>query len=228
MGSEGWREHLNECKLQTPAHTGAGGKYNGQDIKAILEPENLAKLAARIPDDLERVEPEGKERETRGEIITQYMASLDLLHTMCVAKSVIPYNVWGICLSFRKTFVKVYKLGLGISATPKIHICWSHIPEWYLLPETGLDTLYMSDCSNCESTHGAVKRLEQRSNLEVRRNRASKRELNCLESSIASFNFANDVILTGADTAAEDRVEVAVEAVEAVEEVDQSCSHNVR
>ena len=168
--------------------------------------------------------PEGETRQTRGQIITDYMSALDLLHTMCVAKSVIPYNVWGIGHKFRATFKKVYDLGMDISATPKVHICWTHIPEWYMLEETGLHTLYTSDCSNGESAHGAVKRLEQRSNLEVRRNRASKRELNCLESSIASFNFANDVILTGADTAAEDRVEVAVEAVE---EVDQSCSHNV-
>ena len=92
--------------------------------------------------------PEGETRQTREEIITDYMSALDLLHTMCVAKSVIPYNVWGICLKFRTNFKKVYDLGLEISATPKVHICWTHIPEWYMLEETGL-----------------LKRLEQRSNL---------------------------------------------------------------
>ena len=66
--------------------------------------------------------PEGETRQTRGEIITDYMSALDLLHMMCVAKSVIPYNVWGICLKFRTNFKKVYELGLDISTTPKVHV----------------------------------------------------------------------------------------------------------
>ena len=54
----------------------------------------------------------------------------------------------------------------------------------------------MSDCSYGESSHGAVKRLEESRNLEVRRNRGSQRELNALESTIANFNWSNEVILT--------------------------------
>ena len=70
------------------------------------------------------------------------MEAIDKLHAMCVAKSVVPYNVWGICANFRATFTKVYYLKLGLSATPKIHICWTHIPEWFELTETGKFTLY--------------------------------------------------------------------------------------
>ena len=236
LGYEGWHEHLNDCKLQTPSHAGAGGKYNGQDLKNILKHENIAKLAAKIPDDLERVAPEGETRQTRGQIITDYMSALDLLHTMCVAKSVIPYDVWGICHKFRATFKKVYELGLNISATPKVHICWVHIPEWYQLEETGLHTLYTSDCSNGESAHGAVKRLEQRSNLEIRRNRGSQRECNALETTIANFNWANDVIPTGASfaEAVEVTEDVPVEVsqgdglVSQASEANKSCSHDVR
>ena len=77
-----------------------------------------------------------------------------------------------------------------------------HIPEWFQLEETGLHTLYVSNCSYGKSAHGAVKRLEESRNLEVRRNRGSQRELNALESTIANFNWSNEVILTGNDEAA--------------------------
>ena len=208
LGSEGWHQHLTECRLQTPSHAGAGGKYNGQDLKNILKPKNLEKLAQKLPD---------------GRTITAYMAALDLLHTMCVAKSVIPYNVWGICQRFRTTFEDVYMLRLGLSATPKVHICWSHIPEWYMLEETGLHTLYMADCSNGESAHGAMKRLEQRCNLEVRRDRGSERECRALETTVANFNWANDVILTSPVEEAAQEVTLEAEAVEVI----QSFNHDV-
>ena len=212
LGAEMWHEHLNDCKLQTPSHSGAGGQYNGQDLKNIMRPENLAKLAPKIPN---------------GKVITDYMAAIDTLHTMCVAKSVIPYNVWGICQKFRDTFEAVYWLGHDISATPKIHICWVHIPEWFMLEETGLFTLYMSDCSYGESAHGAVKRLEQSRNLEVRRNRGSQRELKALESTIANFNWSNNVILT--DKAAMEINEVTEQAslVSQASEGIQPFSHDV-
>ena len=102
--------------------------------------------------------------------------------------------MWGICARFRDTFTEVYKLGLGLSATPKILICWTHIPEWFQLEETGKDTLYMADCSNTESCHGAVRRLEERSNLEVRRNRGGERERRSLETTIGTFNWHNSAL----------------------------------
>ena len=197
LGKDKWHEHLDDCKLQTPSHAGAGGKYNGQDLKNILKHDNLKKLAPRLPN---------------GEIITAYMSALDQLHTMCVAKSVIPYDVWGICRRFRETFEKVYWLGYNLSATPKIHICWVHIPEWYMLEETGLHTLYMSDCSYGEAAHGKMKRLEESRNLEVRRNRGSQRELNSLESTVAAFNWSNDVIPTDTDEAIVEINEVSEQA----------------
>ena len=200
LGHEKWHEHLDDCGLQTPSHAGAGGKYNGQDLKNIMKYENLKKLAPRLPN---------------GKVITDYMNALMQLHRMCVAKSVIPYDVWGICRRFRETFEKVYWLGYGISATPKIHICWVHIPEWFQMEETGLFTFYMSDCSNGESAHGAVKRLEESRNLEVRRNRGSQRELNALESTVAAFNWSNDVIPTG---------EATVEVTEEVAVVSEQAS----
>ena len=58
---------------------------------------------------------------------------------------VLSYNVWGIYANFRATFSKVYYLNLGLSATLKVHICWTHIPEWYKLTETGKFTLYQAD-----------------------------------------------------------------------------------
>ena len=83
--------------------------------------------------------PEDETRKTRGEIITDYMSALVLLHTMCVAKSVKPYDVWGICLKFRTNFKKVYDLGLEISTTPKVHICLTHplhqqLLQWRVSP----------------------------------------------------------------------------------------------
>ena len=234
LGKEIWDQHVKELRL-TPSNAAAGGKYNGQDLKNILKHENLEKLRLKIPDDPERVAPEGEERHTRGEIITDYMSALDLLHTMCVAKSVIPYDVWGICHKFRATFKKVYELGVDISATPKVHMCWTHIPEWFMLESTGLHTLYTSDCSNGESAHGAVKRLEQRSNLEIRRNRGSQRECNALETTVANFNWANDVIPAGANEAeAVEDIPVEVTDTEGdglvsqASEAIQSCSHDVR
>ena len=178
MGKQRWCEHLKDIKL-SPSHAGAGGTYNGQDLKAIIQYDNLQKLKPKIPN---------------GEVITDYMHAINNLHMMCVAKSVVPYDVWGICARFRDTFTKVYKLGLGLSATPKIHICWTHIPEWFQLEETGKDTLYMADCSNTESCHGAVRRLEERSNLEVRRNRGGERERRCLETTIGTFNWHNSTL----------------------------------
>lgn len=178
MGKVRWGEHLKEIKL-SPSHAGAGGTYNGQDIKVIIQYDNLQLLKPKIPN---------------GEVITDYMHAINNLHMMCVAKSVVPYDVWGICARFRDTFTKVYHLNLGLSATPKIHICWTHIPEWFQLVETGKDTLYLADCSNTESCHGAVKRLEQRSNLEVRRNRGGERELKSLESTMGSFNWHNTTL----------------------------------
>ena len=178
MGKVRWGEHLKEIKL-SPSHAGAGGTYNGQDIKVIIQYDNLQLLKPKIPN---------------GEVITDYMHAINNLHMMCVAKSVVPYDVWGICARFRDTFTKVYHLNLGLSATPKIHICWTHIPEWFQLVETGKNTLYLADCSNTESCHGAVKRLEQRSNLEVRRNRGGERELKSLESTMGSFNWHNTTL----------------------------------
>ena len=178
MGKQRWCEHLKDIKL-SPSHAGAGGTYNGQDLKAIIQYDNLQKLKPKIPN---------------GEVITDYMHAINNLHMMCVAKSVVPYDVWGICARFRDTFTKVYKLGLGLSATPKIHICWTHIPEWFQLEETGKDTLYMADCSNTESCHGAVRRLEERSNLEVRRNRGGERERRSLETTIGTFNWHNSTL----------------------------------
>ena len=49
----------------------------------------------------------------------------------------------------------------------------------------------MADCSNTESCHGDVRRLEERSNLEVRRNRGGERELRSLETTIGTFNWHN-------------------------------------
>ena len=194
MGKEEWNQHLREIKL-SPSHAGAGGTYNGQDLKAIIRPDSLAKLAPKIPN---------------GEDITDYMEAIDKLHAMCVAKSVVPYNVWGICANFRATFTKVYYLQLGLSATPKIHICWTHIPEWFELTETGKFTLYQADCSNTESCHGAVKKLEQRSNLLNRRKRGEERELRSLHTTVSSFNHHNTTLT---DRAEVDTTEIAAESV---------------
>ena len=178
IGKETWDLYVKELKL-TPSRAGAGGKYNGQDLKIFLREENLEKLAALIP---------------HGETITAYMRSIDMMHTMCVAKSVVPYDVWGICRRFRESFEAVYDLGIGLSNTTKIHICISHIPEWFMLEETGLETLYTADCSNFEGCHGAIKRIEQSRNLEIRTNRGSDRERRALESTLAHHNFSTDMI----------------------------------
>ena len=176
MGKETWDLFIKEIKL-TPSRAGAGGTYNGQDLKIFFRAENLQKIAAKIP---------------HGEIITDYMAAIDRLHTMCVAKSVIPYDVWGICRKFRETFEAAYDLGIGLSATTKIHICWTHIPELYMMEDTGLETQYTADCSVFESCHGAIRRIEESRNLEIRTNRGSDRERRALESTLAHHNFGTD------------------------------------
>ena len=140
------------------------------------------------------------------------MAAIDRLHTMCVAKSVIPYNVWGILKEFRETFEAVYDLGLGLSATTKIHICVTHIPEWFMMEETGKETLYTADCSIFESCHGAISRIEESRNLKVRRNRGSDRERRRLESTVAHHNIGTDLISNQRD------LEVEVSSVEQVTE----------
>ena len=210
LGKEIWDQHVKELRL-TPSNAAAGGKYNGQDLKVFLRPENLEKLAPKIPDDEDRVpENEDEVRETRSEIIINYMTCIDKLHTMCVAKSFVPYDVRGILSEFKEYFTKAYKLGLGLSATTKIHICWTHIPEWFEM-QTGLETLYTADCSNFESCHGAIKRIEQSRNLEVKTNRGSDRERRALESSLAHHNFGTDIIPDRDQEAEENTVEVAEE-----------------
>ena len=179
IGKENWDQFIKDIKL-TPAKAGAGGKFNGQDLKVFLLPQNLEKISAKIG--------------PHGETITAYMAAIDRLHTMCVAKSVIPYNVWGILKEFRETFEAVYDLGLGLSATTKIHICVTHIPEWFMMEETGKETLYTADCSVFESCHGAIRRIEESRNLEVRTNRGSDRERRALESTLAHHNHGTDMI----------------------------------
>ena len=136
------------------------------------------------------------------------MTCIDKMHTMCVAKSFVPYDVRGILAEFREYFTKAYKLGIGLSATTKIHICWSHIEEYFDL-QTCLETLYTADCSNFESCHGAIKRIEQSRNLEVRTNRGSDRERRALESSLAHHNFSTSMIPEGDQEAEVNTVEVA-------------------
>ena len=154
IGMDEWDKFIRELNL-TPSHAGAGGKFNGQDLKMFLRPENLQKLSTMIPNDQERMPTE----ETHGDIIVAYLGAIDRLHTMCVAKSVIPYNVWGILKEFRDSFTKAYNLDIGLSATTKIHICWTHLPEWFMLEETGKETCYTADCSNFESCHRAIRYL---------------------------------------------------------------------
>ena len=197
MGKQRWCEHLKDIKL-SPSHAGAGGTYNGQDLKAIIQYDNLQKLKPKIPN---------------GEVITDYMHAINNLHMMCVAKSVVPYDVWGICARFRDTFTKVYKLGLGLSATPKIHICWTHIPEWFEI-QTGLETLYTADCSNFESCHRAIKTIEQSRNLEIKTNRGSDRERRALESTLAHHNFSTDIIPGPLDQVAEVDTAVVTEELQ--------------
>ena len=197
IGKENWDQFIKDIKL-TPSKAGAGGTFNGHDLKVFLLPQNLEKISAKIGE--------------HGETITAYMAAIDKLHTMCVAKSVIPYNVWGILEEFRETFTAVYDLGLGLSATTKIHICWTHLPEWFLMEETGKETLYTADCSIFESCHGAMSRIEESRNLKVRRNRGSDRERRALESTVAHHNIGTDLISDPRD------LEVEVSSVEQVME----------
>ena len=187
MGKETWDLFIKEIKL-TPSHAGAGGTYNGQDLKIFFRSENLQKIAAKIP---------------HGETITAYMAAIYRLHTMCVAKSVIPYNVWGILQEFRDTFEAAYDLGIGLSATTKIHICVTHIPEWFMMEETGLETLYPADCSIFESCHRVIRRIEESRNTEIRTNRGSDRERRALESTLAHHNYGTDMIPDPCDQVAE-------------------------
>ena len=170
-----WEEYLKAIKL-SPAKAMKGGQFTGQDLKTIIDPENLKKMAPSVP-----------------RAITEYMAAIDQLHTMAVDKSLAPYNVSEICQRFRDTFTQVYTLGIGISATTKIHICWTHIEEYFML--TGMESLYTADCSSQESAHGAVRKLEERSNLEVRQNRGGECERKKLETTVALFNYHNNVIL---------------------------------
>ena len=148
------------------------------------------------------MQTEDGDEESRGDIIIRYMTCMDKMHTMCVAKSFVPYDVRGILAEFREYFTKAYKLGIGLSATTKIHICWSHIEEYFDL-QTGLETLYTADCSNFESCHGAIKKVEQSRNLEVRTNRGSDRERRALESSLAHHNFSTNFIPGPMDQAPE-------------------------
>ena len=76
-----------------------------------------------------------------------------------------------------------------------------------MLEETGLHTLYTIDCSNGESAHGA---------MEISRNRGSR----ALETTVASFNWANDVIPTGPNEAK------AVEVIEGEGLVSQDSEAN--
>ena len=170
-----WEEYLKAIKL-SPAKAMKGGQFTGQDLKTIIDPENLKKMAPSVP-----------------RAITEYMAAIDQLHTMAVDKSLALYNVSEICQRFRDTFTQVYTLGIGISATTKIHICWTHIEEYFML--TGMESLYTADCSSQESAHGAVRKLEERSNLEVRQNRGGECERKKLETTVALFNYHNNVIL---------------------------------
>ena len=207
IGKDAWDKFLRDAKL-TPSNAGSGGKFNGQDLDKFLLPENLQKLALLIPNDQERVQTE----ETHAEIIITYLEAIDKLHTMCVAKSVIPYDVWRILREFRESFTKAYKLDIGLSATPKIHICFEHIPEWFLLEETGKETLYTADCSWGESCHGAIRRLEESRNLECRYNRGSDRERRALETTLANHNYSTDMIPDPRDqVAVVDTVEVTEE-----------------
>ena len=214
MGKETWDLFIKEIKL-TPSQAGAGGKYNGQDLKIFFRSENLEKVAAKIP---------------HGQTITAYMAAIDRLHTMCVAKSVIPYNVWGILKEFRDTFEAAYDLGIGLSATTKIHICFTHIPEWFMMEETGLETFYTADCGVFESCHGAIRRIEESRNTEIRTNRGSDRERRALESTLAHHNYGTDLIPDPSNQVAEvSTVEVAedLQSLALASDLDQASSEVV-
>ena len=53
-------------------------------------------------------EDEDKEREICSDILISYITCINKIHTMCVAKSFVPYNVWGILAEFREYFTKAY------------------------------------------------------------------------------------------------------------------------
>ena len=80
--------------------------------------------------------------------------------------------------------------------------------------QTGLETLYTADCSNFESCHRAVKRIEQSRQLEIKTNRGSDRERRALESSLAHHNFSTDIIPGPLDQEAEVDTAVVTEELQ--------------
>ena len=60
-------------------------------------------------------------------------------------------------------------------------------------------------------------------NLEVRRNRGNQRELNALESTIANFNWSNEVILTDEINEVTEQASLVSQATETI----QQFSHDV-
>ena len=118
--------------------------------------------------------------------VCSYLRSLRTLHECCVAKTRRSDYIETI-QSFRDHFDEVYDLRL-VSFTNKIHTCYDHLEDY--MSSTGR-SLYMGDCSCTESSHSRLRKTQETSNLNTRRNIGGKRHIQKLRTSIIMNNVKN-------------------------------------
>ena len=118
--------------------------------------------------------------------VCSYLRSLRALHECCVAKTR-RSDYTEIIQSFRDQFDEVYDLRL-VSFTNKIHTCYHHIEDY--MSSTGR-SLYTCDTSCTESSHSRLRKVQETSNLNTRRNVGGKRHIQKLRTSLIMNNVKN-------------------------------------
>ena len=152
-----------------------GGNFTGVHLNLLMTDRALK----RLEDVLSPVM-------TSALAVCSYLRSLRTLHGCCVAKTRRSDYIETI-QSFRDHFDEVYDLRL-VSFTNKIHTCYDHLEDY--MSSTGR-SLYMGDCSCTESSHSRLRKTQETSNLNTRRNIGGKRHIQKLRTSIIMNNVKN-------------------------------------
>ena len=152
-----------------------GGNFTGVNLNILITDRALKRLE-------EVLSPVT----TSALAVCSYLRSLRTLHECCVAKTR-RSDYMEVIQSFRDHFDKVYDLRL-VSFTNKCHTCYEHIEDF--MTQTG-NSLYTADCSCTESSHSRLRKTQEISNLNTRRNIGGRRHIKMLRTSLVMNNIRN-------------------------------------
>lgn len=121
-----------------------GGSFAGPDLDRLVHDRSLTSLVWTL--DLAGID--------HGLELAEYLRSLREYHKLCVRKK-LPEDWSRTVEEFRLAFRAVHTAEL-VSWTPKLHVCYDHIPQYFTMTS---HTLYCADSSPTESTHSRLRKV---------------------------------------------------------------------